>query len=199
MITYYVGNFVLSTFGPLLLVVPVAALAVVALLRLRKRFSRAVRGAMGIGVAVILLVAALYIVPTMERTSPNVYIDIGEGYVAFLSGPTGEVNVSSQQILNASVVHMDTGILVMHKQHGESMGVSSTSNHENLGVFSLANGHTAYVASNNLTNLVVERTDGTYLVLGPEHTTKGFLENFSRLVYPISGYQASVSGKSILN
>lgn len=194
MISFFVvTNFGLGSLGGpniLLLVLPIIII-VAAILILRTPKSSAFKRilvSVGAVVLVVILILAVYAFPSTTNTSSGVYINIGHGYVEFSCSETGTVNVSTSQIVNVSVVHMDTGLLVMKRDHGYGGRISQTVNYHNLGVYTLANGAIAYVASNNLTNLVVALNTGKYLVLAPEHNVTAFLTDFSKYVTPVPGY-----------
>lgn len=189
MISFFVvKNFGMPFSTTILLLLPIVLIVVVILMRAPKsRDFKRILVSVGVLVVVVIVILAMFVFPSTTNTSSDVYINIGNGFVEFSSPETGTVNVSASQIVNTSVVHMDTGLLVMQKDHGYGGRVSQTVNYHNLGVYTLANDATAYVASNNLTNLVVALNDGKYLVLAPEHNVTTFLTDFSKYVSPVPG------------
>ncbi len=112
-----------------------------------------------------------------------VTITLGDGYVGIADsslGGMGNQNFTSSQITQAYVTQLGTGnISLSYRQHGTSYG------NFKLGVFTLGNGHTAYVATNNQTVVAAELTNGNYLVLGTSNT-QAFADSFSTLVYPLA-------------
>jgi hypothetical protein len=95
-------------------------------------------------------------------------------------GGLGNQTFTSNQITQAYVTQIGTGnITLTYRQHGTSYG------NFKLGVFTLDNGHTAYVATNNQTVVAAELKNGDYLVLGTPNT-QAFAASFSQLVYPIT-------------
>lgn len=190
MISFPIGNYNLS---PLITFLPIVTLAViaVAVLVIGIRNKRMKSAIMTFAVIVaILIMLEVFVMPSFsgQSSTSSVTINVGKGYVEFDSSETGLVNVTASQITNVSVIHMDTGLLVMSKDHGLGGRVSQTVNHINIGAYRLANGKTAYVASNNLTNLVIDTTLGHYVVLAPEHNLTKFLTDFSTYVDAVPGY-----------
>ena len=108
-------------------------------------------------------------------------ITIGKGYVLLQSSvtETGSVNVSSSQISGAYVSQLGTGNLTLHKQHGLNNNV------DDIGMFTLGNGATAYVITNYQKVLVVELDSGKYMILGNSNLTD-MVSDFSQDVYPVS-------------
>ena len=68
--------------------------------------------------------------------------------------------------------------LTLSKQHGTNY------DHFNVGVFTLGNGATAYVISNNSTDLIIQLTSEKYLVLGTSNTN-ALATSFSQSVYKL--------------
>lgn len=190
MISFSLGNYSTSQLLVTLLVVPVVLIALYAVVRGIRAKSLKTSAVAVVAVIVVIIVIIVFVVPEMggHSASSNLDIYIGNGFVEFDSSPTGQINVTASQITNVSVVHMDTGLLVMSKEHGLGGGISKTTPHINVGAFRLSNGKTAYVASNNLTNLVIDTTGGYYVVLAPQHNITRFLTDFSKYVYPVAGY-----------
>ena len=107
-------------------------------------------------------------------------ITVGSGYVSIQSPPigTGNINVTSSEIASAYVAQIGSGNLTLStRQWGVSIG------NLNLGVFTLGNGKTANVVSNNPTDLIIQLNNGQYLILGTSNTT-ALASSFSQNVYP---------------
>jgi len=107
-------------------------------------------------------------------------ITVGSGYVYIQSPPlgTGNINVTSSEIASAYVAQIGSGNLTLStRQWGVSIG------NLNLGVFTLGNGKTAHVVSNNPTDLIIQLNNGQYLILGTSNTT-ALASSFSQNVYP---------------
>jgi len=64
------------------------------------------------------------------------------------------------------------------RQHGTSY------NNINIGVYTLGNGKTATVVSENSTDLIIQLTNGKYLILGTSNTDV-LATGFSQNVYPL--------------
>ena len=108
-------------------------------------------------------------------------ITVGSGYVYIQSPPlgTGNINVTSSEIASAYVAQIGSGNLTLStRQWGVSIG------NLNLGVFTLGNGHTAYVVSDNPTDLIIQLKNGDYVVLGTSDTN-ALATSFSQNVYAL--------------
>lgn len=77
---------------------------------------------------------------------------------------TGNLNVASGDVSRAYVSQIGSGNLTLSKQYGTSDGDL------NIGVFTLGSGATAYVVSDNSTDLIIHLKTGDYLVLGTSDT-----------------------------
>jgi hypothetical protein len=113
-------------------------------------------------------------------------IAVGPGYVNIESpsfSGAGNMNISSDEIASAYVGQLGSGNLTLSKQHGTNY------DHFNVGIFTLGNGKTAYVVSDNYTDLIVLLKSGEYVILGTSDTD-ALATSISQLVYPI-GSQAS--------
>lgn len=73
-------------------------------------------------------------------------------------------NFTSNEIATAFVGNAGSGDFALSKQHGANSGDT------NVGVYKLGNGATAYVASTNSTDLIIELNSGEYLILGNSNT-----------------------------
>jgi hypothetical protein len=108
-------------------------------------------------------------------------ITVGSGYVYIQSPPlgTGNINVTSSEIASAYVAQIDSGNLTLStRQWGVSI------DNLNLGVFTLGNGKTANVVSNNPTDLIIQLNNGQYVILGTSNAT-ALASSFSQNVYPL--------------
>ena len=108
-------------------------------------------------------------------------ITVGSGYVYIQSPPlgTGNINVTSSEIASLYVAQIGSGNLTLStRQWGVSIG------NLNLGVFTLGNGKTAHVVSNNPTDLIIQLNNGQYIILGTSNTA-ALASSFSQNVYPL--------------
>lgn len=131
-----------------------------------------------IGLVVIGLGVGLYFL----SASPTV-VNVGNGYVSVESSSisgTGNLNVTSSEIASAYIAQIGSGNFTLSKQHGTNIGSL------NIGVFTLGNGATAYVVSDNSTDLIIKLNSGSYVILGPSHTSALAL-SFSQNVHRING------------
>ena len=90
----------------------------------------------------------------------------------------GEKNVTSSEISTAYVGQIGSGNFTLNKQYGNNLGDT------NIGVFTLGNGATAYVASTNSTDLIIQLKNGQYVILGTSNTD-ALAASFSQNVYPL--------------
>jgi hypothetical protein len=103
------------------------------------------------------------------------------GYVSVTSSGfsgTGNLNFTASEITSAYVGQIGSGNLTLSKQQGTNYGDF------NVGVFTLGNGATAYVVSNNSTDLVIQLNTGDYLILGTSNTN-ALAQKFSQSVYQV--------------
>jgi hypothetical protein len=127
------------------------------------------------GIILIGTGVGLYALGGMPST-----ITVGSGYAYIQSPPlgTGNINVTSSEIASAYVAQIDSGNLTLStRQWGVSIG------NLNLGAFTLGNGKTANVVSNNPTDLII-LNNGQYVILGTSNTTS-LATSFSQNVYPL--------------
>ena len=109
-------------------------------------------------------------------------ITVGSGYVSIQSpgfGGAGNMNITSSQIVSAYVGQICSGNLTLSKQHGINY------DHFNVGIFTIGNGKTAYVVSNNSTDLIIQLKSGEYVLLGTSDTN-ALAASFSQSVYSLS-------------
>ncbi len=93
--------------------------------------------------------------------------------VPFISG---NKNVTSSEISSAFVGQVGSGDFTLNKQYGANAGDI------NIGVYKLGNGATAYVASTNSTDLIIQLNSGQYIILGTSNTG-ALAASFSQNVY----------------
>jgi hypothetical protein len=115
-----------------------------------------------------------------DSSSPST-ITIGTGYVSIQSssfGGAGNLNVTSDKIVSAYVGQIGSGNLSLTKQHGTNY------DDVNIGVYTLGNGKTANVVSENSTDLIIQLNNGNYVILGTSNTN-ALATSFSQNVYPL--------------
>ena len=167
--------------GTIALVALVVTGAVLLLLALTTgRRAKTIRGTfialMIIGIVVIGLGVWLFFASNTPST-----ITVGSGYVNIQSpsfNGAGNMNITANKIASAYVGQIGSGNLTLAKQHGTNY------DHFNVGVFMLGNGKTAYVVSNNSTDLIIQLDSGKYVILGTSDTN-ALVASFSQSVYPL--------------
>ncbi len=136
------------------------------------------------GVVLIAIALGVFFVYYMPST-----VTVGTGYmdvqfagfspnapnIPFISG---NMNVTSNEIVSAFVGQVGSGDFTLDKQGGLNLGAT------NVGVFTLGNGATAYVASNNSTDLIIQLKNGQYLIIGTSNT-EALATSFSQNVYSL--------------
>lgn len=136
------------------------------------------------GIILIALALGLFFVYYAPST-----ITVGSGYVnvqfagfspnlPFIPFLSGNKNITTSEIANAFVGEIGSGDFSLDKQSGFNLG------NVNVGVFTLGNGATAYVASNNSTDLIIQLNNGQYVILGTSNTNV-LAASFSQNVYPL--------------
>ncbi len=121
------------------------------------RFIYLIVGALVIGIGITIFAATC--IPST--------ITVGSGYVSFQSMDffgAGSMKIASGQIANAYIGQLGQGDLKISRTFGTSDG------NINLGLFTLANGKTAHVITNNQTSLIIELNTGDYVILGTSDT-----------------------------
>ncbi len=170
-----------STIGIVVLVALMATGAVLlALAILTGRRAKTIRKTFVVTVIVGITIMGLGIWLFFATNTPST-ITVGSGYVSIQSpsfGGAGNMNVTADKIASASIGHVGSGDLTLSKQHGTNY------DHFNVGVFTLGNGKTAYVVSNNSTDLIIQLTNGEYVILGTSNTN-ALATTFSQFVYPL--------------
>jgi hypothetical protein len=130
-----------------------------------------------IGIAVIGLGIWLF----FSSNTPST-ITVGSGYVSIQSpifDGAGNMNITANKIASAYVGQIGSGNLTLSKQHGTNY------DNFNVGLFTLGNGKTAYVVSDNSTDLVIQLTSGEYVILGTSNTN-ALAEGFTQYVHPLT-------------
>ncbi len=128
-----------------------------------------------VGVVLIGLDVGLYYV----ASTPSQII-VGSGYLSVESPSyfgAGNMNITTSEVSGAYVGQIGPGNLSLSKQYGTNAG------NLNIGVFTLGNGATAYVVSNNSTDLIIRLNTGKYVILGTPNTS-ALASAFSQFVYP---------------
>lgn len=167
-----------GTIALVVLVVTGVALLLLALTtgRRAKTIRRTFVVLMIIGIVVIGLGVWLFFASNTPST-----ITVGYGY-ANIQSPSfdgaGNMNITANKIASAYVGQIGSGNLTLSKQHGTNY------DHFNVGIFTLGNGNTAYVVSNNSTDLIIQLKSGEYVILGTPNTN-ALATSFSQNVYPI--------------
>ena len=168
--------------GTIALVVLVVTGAVLLLLafttgRRAKTIRRTFVVLMIIGILVIGLGVFLFFASNTPST-----ITVGSGYVSVQSpsfSGAGNLNITANKIASAYVGQIGSGNLTLSKQRGTNY------DHFNVGIFTLGNGNTAYVVSNNSTDLIIQLNSGEYVLLGTSNTN-ALATSFSQSVYPLN-------------
>jgi hypothetical protein len=171
-----------SSLGTIALVVLVVTGAVLLLLAVAtgsraKTIRRTFVALMIIGLVVIGLGVWLFFTSNTPST-----ITVGSGYVNIQSpsfNGAGNMNITANKIASAYVGQIGSGNLTLSKQHGTNY------DNFNVGIFTLGNGDTAYVVSNNSTDLIIQLNNREYVILGTSNTN-AFATSFSQSVYPLN-------------
>jgi len=134
----------------------------------------------------LIILGSLLVCGGVAVSSSSV-VSVGEGYISVesktftvggLFGISDIKVVTSEDIVGAFVGQIGSGEFRLQKQFGLDSGDT------NMGVFTLGNGATAYIASTNSTNLVVELKNGEYLIVGTTKT-RTIADSFAQNVYPL--------------
>ena len=133
-----------------------------------------------IGIVLIVLAGGLsyYWYAPSTVTVGSGYINIQFSALSPIPFIGGEKNVTSSEISTAYVGQIGSGTFTLNKQYGNNLGDT------NIGVFTLGNGATAYVASTNSTDLIIQLNSGQYVILGTSNTN-ALAVSFSQNVYPL--------------
>ncbi len=127
------------------------------------------------GAIVIVIGAVIFMGNALPST-----ITVGPNYVSYESSflGAGSMTIPSDQIANAYVGQLGQGELTMSRTFGTASGDVC------IGLFTLGNGHTAHVLTNNNTSLIIELTNGEYVILGVSDID-ALTESFSQNVYSL--------------
>jgi hypothetical protein len=133
-----------------------------------------------IGIVLIVLAGGLsyYWYAPSTVTVGSGYINIQFSALSPIPFIGGEKNVTSNEISNAFVGQIGSGAFTLNKQYGNNLGDT------NIGVFTLGNGATAYMASTNSTDLIIQLKSGEYIILGTSNMST-LAASFSQNVYPL--------------
>jgi hypothetical protein len=112
-------------------------------------------------------------------------VTVGSGYITVHFSTLspipfigGDKTVTSSEISTAFVGQIGSGNFTLDKLYGANAGDINT------GVYTLGNGATAYIASTNSTDLIIQLNSGQYLILGTSNTN-ALATSFSQNVYPL--------------
>jgi ethanolamine utilization microcompartment shell protein EutS len=142
-------------------------------------------------VGVLLLITGGIVVCAAQSTFSSSVVTIGDGYLnieskAFtfegLFGIRGNKNVTSEEITIAFVGQVGSGDFALHRHLGFDSGDT------NIGIFTLGNGATAYIASTNSINLIIELKNGEYLIVGTPDT-QALADSFAQNVHSLTPKQ----------
>ena len=172
MVTFTVDPPPLASATPWIVVVIIVIVAVLVII-----FKGGPQRKLAIVIVVAVLVATIAIVFFLVPVSPST-ITINQGQITVSGSPFGTKMYNSSNVEKAYVAEIGKGNLTISRTAGTSLG----GYHE--GDFTL-NGASAYVISTNSTNLIVELTGGSYLVLSTP--------NFDSLVSAFSASVAAVN------
>ena len=166
------------TIGPIILVV--TGIVVLLLAILFGRRSKKVRTIFLVTTIIGIATIGFGVWTLFDSTTPST-ITVGSGYVSIQSssfGGAGNLNVTSNQIVSAYVGQIGAGNFSLTKQHGTNY------DDVNIGVYTLGNGKTASVVSENSTDLIIQLNNGNYVILGTSNTN-ALASSFSQNVYPL--------------
>ena len=157
-------------------------LALYVTLRRGAAWRRRMRGYFFASLAAGVLLIGFGVGLSYLSSEPSV-ITVGPGYLGVRSPwgfGTGDLNFTPGEVSKAYVAQIGSGDLSLSKVYGSNLGDL------NIGVFTLGNGATAYVVSDNSTDLVVRLNSGNYVILGTPDTA-ALASAFSRFVYNGTG------------
>ena len=141
-------------------------------------------------VGVLLLVTGSFVVCAVTSISSSSVVTVGDGYINIESKAftfegifyiSSNKNVSSADVATAFVGQVGFGDFTLQRSLGLDSGDT------NIGIFILGNGATAYVASTNATNLIIELKNGEYIIVGTSDTqalANSFAQNVHTLLTP---------------
>jgi hypothetical protein len=134
------------------------------------RYVYLITGAIVIGISAVIF---------MGNALPST-ITVGDQYVSYESSflGAGSMTITADQIANAYVAQLGQGDLTMSRTFGTASGDVC------VGLFTLGNGHSAHVLTNNNTSLIIELISGEYVILGISDMD-ALTASFSQNVYPL--------------
>ena len=139
-----------------------------------------------IWIIAVLITAFALIVPgaTIGAGTGTNTVTVGHGYVAINAHFLGKKNYSSSDFKYAFMENLNSGNVTLKvRTEGTSFG------NVNEGYYTTSSGATAYVVSDNVTDVVALLSSGIYLIIGTNNT-QAFASYFSSNVIPVSGIQA---------
>lgn len=171
-----------SSLGTIALVALVVTGAVLLLLALTTgRHAKTIRPTFVLLIIIAIGVIGLGVWLFFASNTPST-ITVGSGYISIQSpsfSGAGNMNITANKIASAYVGQIGFGNLTLSKQHGTNY------DHFNTGIFTLGNGDTAYVVSNNSTDLIIQLNSGEYVILGTSNTL-ALATSFSQSVYSLN-------------
>ena len=171
-----------SSLGTIALVALVVTGAVLLLLALTTgRRAKTIRHTFVALMIIGILVIGLGIWLFFASDTPST-ITVGSGYMSIQSpifNGAGNINITANKITSAYVGQIGSGNLTLSKQRGTNY------DHFNVGIFTIGNGGTAYVVSNNSTDLIIQLNSGEYVIIGTSNT-RALATSFSQSVYPLN-------------
>ena len=172
-----------SNIGLIFLIAMVSSgVLLIALAFIFGRKSRKVWGTFVLLVVIGVINVSLGIGLSQEVMGAGSTVTVGDGYMQIQSpsfSGAGNINVTSGMVQSAYIGQIGVGNLTISKDHGTNSG------NFNVGVFTLGNGATAYVVSNNVSNLVIQLTSGKYVLVGTNNTNL-LASAFSRDVHSVT-------------
>ena len=148
---------------------------------LNNRYAAIIAGAVLIALSFGLFI--IYYSPSTITVGPG-YVNVQfSGFspnapsIPFISG---NKNITSSEVSGAFVGQIGSGNFTLNKQSGTNDG------NTNIGLFTLGKDATAYVASVNSTDLIIQLNNGQYVILGTSNTN-ALATSFSQNVYPVNG------------
>jgi hypothetical protein len=143
-------------------------------------------------VVLIVLGCLMYHGMSSTSTSPSAVVTVGSGYINVesegfvrsnvigdLFSISGNKNVTSDEIAAAFVGQVGSGDFKLHKNYGTNFDDT------NVGLYTLGNGASAYVATTNSICLVIELKTGEYLIVGNQDT-QTIANSFSQNVHQLT-------------
>jgi hypothetical protein len=169
---------------PTILLIVVAVVAAIHFFFPRESQPRLNKG-LAAAIVVSLLVAGGLAANLLNPSASS--ITVGQGQVSINMQGVGSMSFTAAEMKQAYVQNVGEGVLAsMFKQVGTNVG------DYNVGTFSLRNGATAYVVSDDASNVVVELNNGAYVVMGPPSDNfTAFVGYFSENVLQVANTSSS--------